>query len=525
MALPQSLPAKLVPVVALMLLACTDGTADDSGGIPLRADFVLTPGQVRVCQDPVAVPSWTDVGADWGLEGSPNPDGVHGEGGSLAVFDVDDDGDLDVVVGFTDDVPWLYRRSQEGFTREALPGFGPWLATTADVDGDGRLDLMFGGETPSLLLAQDGGFVEGTLPELPEATTLEGTVVKELSAGDVDGDGLVDLYAVVNTGQGDAPDEARADFLLRGDGSGSFAVDTDAIGLELAGRAGFDAAWFDWQQDGDLDLYVVEDMGHLHGANVLLAQQDGGLEDRSADCGCGITVSGMGLDIGDVSGDGLPDLYVAATGGNVLLESQPDGSYVDTTATRDVGVIDESWRMPWGALILDHDNDGHADLLVAQGDMWFDPTDDALPVEDLPLTLLAGDGEGFTDVGESRGLTALGSWRSAVAADHNGDGIQDLLVSQVVERPSLYLSDGCTEASWLAVEAPPHARVEVETATGVQTGWTTTASAYGAAGPPVAWFGLGTAEEVERLTVTLLDGRVSELTALTPNRRVVAEAP
>jgi hypothetical protein len=509
-------------VILWMLWACTDATLDDSGSVTLRPDFALQTGPVQSCDDPLPGPSYVEVGATWGLRGGPDPSAAHGEGGSLAVLDVDDDGDLDVVLGFTDDAPRLYRRDGDGFSEETLPGFGPWMATTADVDGDGTLDLLFGGPTPSLLLARDGGFEVGVLPELPDATTHEGTVVKELSAGDLDGDGAVDLYAVVNTGQPDAEDESRADFLLHGDGAGGFTVDEGAVPLALSGRSGFDATWLDWQQDGDLDVYVVQDMGNLYGGNVLHVNDGGVLSDGSEACDCGVTVSGMGLDVGDVNGDGLPDLYVAATGGNVLLESQPDGSLVDTTAARGAAVLDEPWRMPWGSLILDHDNDGLQDLLVAQGDLWFDPDDDTLPIEDLPLTLLSGDGEGFTDVSAALGLTTLGSWRSAVAADHNDDGVLDLLVSQVVERPSLYVSEGCTAAGWLAVEAPPHARVVVETERGRQTAWTTTESAYGAARPPVAWFGLGDAERVERLIVTLPDGRTSELTDLAPRRRVTA---
>ncbi len=154
--------------------------------------------------------------------------------------------------------------------------------------------------------------------------------------------------------------------------------------------------------------------------------------------------------------------------------------------------------------------------------MWFSPDDESMPIEDLTLVMLAGDGVSFEDVSASRGLDAPGSWRSLVATDHNGDGVLDLLASQVTERPSLWLSDGCTAPGWLAVEAPLHARVEVETSAGVQTAWVTTESAYGAARPPEAWFGLGAHQQVDRVTVTLLDGRSAWFEDLGARRRISA---
>ena len=144
-----------------------------------------------------------------------------------------------------------------------------------------------------------------------------------------------------------------------------------------------------------------------------------------------------------------------------------------------------------------------------------------VPETDMPANLLVGDGEAFTDMAPDLELDVLGSYRSAVAADHNGDGVLDLLLTQVVDAPRLWLSEGCTEAGWLAVEAPPGSRVTLEVGDRVYSELVTTCSAYGAAGPPEVHFGLGDAAQVDRLEVRLPDGRIGWLESVAPRQRVV----
>ena len=109
-----------------------------------------------------------------------------------------------------------------------------------------------------------------------------------------------------------------------------------------------------------------------------------------------------------------------------------------------------------------------------------------------------------------------------IANDHNDDGVLDLLITHVEDRPFLYLSDGCTEEAWLKVIAPTGSRVTVEAEGFVQSDWVSSESSYGGASEMAVHFGLGTAQEVSSLSVTLLDGRVYQSPAPFTARRTVS---
>jgi hypothetical protein len=121
------------------------------------------------------------------------------------------------------------------------------------------------------------------------------------------------------------------------------------------------------------------------------------------------------------------------------------------------------------------------------------------------------------------GLDTLGSWRSLVTLDDNGDGVLDVLVTDTVARPRFYVSEGCTVNAWLEVEAPVHSRVSVTSGGRTQTAWVTTESSYGAGRTPMVHFGLGAEEVVERLEVTAPGRKVLVATGIAGRRRVVVE--
>jgi hypothetical protein len=219
------------------------------------------------------------------------------------------------------------------------------------------------------------------------------------------------------------------------------------------------AALFDMDNDGFLDLYLVQS-GSLSnpsagGGNRLYRNRgDGTFEDVTERSGAGIRAYGMGVAAGDFDNDGYTDLYVTNYGSNVLLKNDGHGHFVDVTAR--AGVAGSGWST--SAAFVDYDGDGYLDLFVAHYLDWrpsaevecFSLTgvpDYCSPASyDLPsaATLYHNNGDGtFTDVSARSGIrSAVGNGLGVVAGDFDGDGRIDIFVANDRTPNHLWLNQG-----------------------------------------------------------------------------------
>jgi hypothetical protein len=488
----------------------------DSGPdpVPEVADSLKVElGETQACPAPQSSPHYQEQGLDLFIDTDdfvePAVDG-HVDGPSMAVGDVDGDGVLELAIMRMENGASDVYHYEVGRYR-ALPGeiYPARSGLFADINGDAILDLMVGGVTPySLSMKADKSWSFALWPALdPPEETETRSHVHDLSLADFDGDGVEDVF-VVRTAVPFGDGIARNDRILRLSVDGMEVV-MDAI-PELVGlRHGFDAISFDEDQDGDMDTYLVHDHGATVGPSTLLHNNDGVFEDAAETCFCTLQVSAKGVDIADIDHDGRPELFITGAPLNHLLSQTEDGwlDISDTSGIRE-GI---SHAAGWGGIFLDPDNDGQKDILLVQGDRW-NPGEVILPDGsearfDEPIHLLQQQAGHFSDIAHSLGLNAQGSFRAVLATDLNQDGIEDLLITQASLRTLVYLSEGCTAANWIEIDAPIGSKVSISSPSGTQTDWSRVGRGFQSTARTPLHFGLGDDAELNDISITLADGQ------------------
>jgi hypothetical protein len=333
-----------------------------------------------------------------------------------------------------------------------------------DVNGDGLPDLYFTSNLgANRLYLNRGGY------RFEDVTTKAGVAgpggwKTGVTMADVDGDGRLDIYVSTVSHLGVQGRNA----LLMNNGDGTFTDRAREYGVDLQGYS-TQAAFFDYDGDGDLDLFVLSYSSHadvasgasrrdVHSARGggRLYRNDGGhFVDVSAKAGIygGTDGFGLGLVVSDVNSDGCPDVYVANDfqENDFLYLNGCDGTFTESL-TRAMG---HTSRFSMGVDAADVNDDGRPDLFVA--DMLPDQESvlkSSASTEDMALfnrrlqagyhpqyernTLQLNRGDGrFSEIGFLTGMQATDwSW-APLFADLDNDGRKDLFVtSGIYRRPN-----------------------------------------------------------------------------------------
>ncbi|MBN01809.1 MAG: hypothetical protein CMJ77_22095 [Planctomycetaceae bacterium] len=328
----------------------------------------------------------------------------------LAVGDVNGDGLDDVYLcqpgGISGGLPnRLYLQQPDGTARDVSAEAGvDWLTEThsalfIDLDNDGDQDLV-AATMAGVIMAENNG--EGIFRPRQFKLIPDGPPIS-LAAADFDNDGDLDIYACCYarraTAEGmvrpvpyhDANNGSR-NVLLRNDRDWRFSNVTQQVGLDKSNRRfSLACAWEDFDNDGDQDLYVANDFGR----NNLYRNDDGIFTDVAAELGVEDMSAGMSVSWGDGNNDGWMDLYVSnmwsSAGNRIAFQRQ---------------FLEDSVTPETRGGFQRH----------ARGNSLF-------------TNLGAGDAPLFSDGSVSAGVTVGGWAWSSQFADINNDGWQDLIVA------------------------------------------------------------------------------------------------
>jgi hypothetical protein len=355
--------------------------------------------------------SFTDVTAQTGV-------GDTGYGMAAVAVDYDNDGDTDLYVGnYGPNV--LYRNNGDAtfsnVTTSARVGDDGWSAgcAFADYDGDGDLDLYVAN-----YLEYRPGDEEGSPTPYVTANLRN---LKDVKA-----------YA----GPLNFPPQSNR--LYRNNGDGTFDDVAKALGVDDPEGRGMGIGWSDYDNDGDVDLYVSDD----EGANSLFQNNgpwpggsfsDVGLISGTAYDADGSSQSTMGIAFGDYDNDGQMDLATTAFQGEVfsIYRNEGFGLFSDVAMATQTGGVTRTF-LGWGVCFLDVDADGLLDLFMATGHVQ-----DGIEEID-PSTTTAQQNLLFRNMGNGRfrdvthlagpGMTLHRQSRAAVVLDFDNDGDVDIAV-------------------------------------------------------------------------------------------------
>lgn len=356
----------------------------------------------------------------------------HFVGGGVAAFDCDGDALPELFAAGGASLAILFRNTSAGVvsfepeTPAELALTGLTGAYPLDVDSDGLVDLALLSTSKNMLM-RGLGDCRFALMDLPSAdrwttsfsaTWEDGNVWPTLAFGNY-----------VDRTDPNGPFEAcDVHTLYRPEGEAYGGPD-----LLAPGFCTLSMLFTDWNRTGRQDLRVSNDRHYYvrGGEEQLWAMQDAPTLYGESDGWLSHALWGMGIASRDITGDGLPDVYLTSMGDQRFQVRDGDGPTYNDAAydfglTAHVPFVGNDGRPStgWHAVFGDVQNDGLDDVFVTKGNVEQMPGS----AFDDPNNLLIREAEGFVERGDSAGVASMARSRGAAMADFNGDGLLDLAV-------------------------------------------------------------------------------------------------
>jgi hypothetical protein len=488
-------------------------------------------------------------------------------GGGAALFDYDNDGDLDVFfvqgtvlepgkAGSHPIVPPGGRLFRNDLTNGKprfvdvtaasgiqAAGYGMGVAT-GDFDNDGRVDLYILNFGSNQLWHNEGN---GTFTDVTRTANADDPRMSlSASFADLDGDGWLDVYVADYVDFsvdhnvacyaassrrdycGPSSFPATPDRLLHNKG-GTFEDASQRAGIAAKAGRGMGVVAADFDGDGQPDVFVAND-----GMENFLWHNRGNLTFEESALPAGVAVNGdgkvqanMGIAAGDYDDDGDLDLFVTHLNGetNTLWTNAGGGMFEDRTMQ--AGLAAPSLPFTgFGTAWIDYDNDGRLDLLSVNGAVRL-VNEQAQRGDPFPYAethqMFHNLGGRFTDVSREMGepFRRPEVGRGAAFGDIDNDGDTDVLIVNANGPARLLINEIGNRAPWLGLRLtgrPPNAKADRDmlgamagiVRKGASTLWRRAATdgSYASANDPRVLVGLGDASEVTEVRVKWPDGKL-----------------
>jgi hypothetical protein len=497
-------------------------------------------------------------------------------GSGAALFDFDGDDRLDIYLihngGPTGKKNQLFHQRADGTFEDVsagsgldVAGFGMGVAI-GDVNNDGRPDVVLTEYGRTRLFLNEG---KGKFRDISQEAGIDNPGWGTSAAFvDYDRDGWLDLvvtnYVDYNPTQRCGNQAGRPDYCnpnlfvptvtrlfhnRGGPGPVKFEDVTLKAGLGTGPANGLGVLCYDFDGDGWPDIFIASD-GQPN--RLWINQKNGTFKEEAvprglAYTGLGRTAANMGIALGDLDGDGLPDLFVThlTEESHTFWRQKPRGQFRDETVAH--GVIGTRWRgTGFGTVLADFNNDGWLDLALVNGRVSRrkEGQDEVARAAFWNLyaernQLLTNDGKGvLRDISAANPAFCgrANVARALVVGDIDNDGALDLLVTEVAGPARLLRNVVKERGNWLGVRAllpaqngidsPACSRdaygAEIRVTAGERSwlAWVNPGSSYLASCDARAHFGLGRVERLDEVRVRWPDGSEEVFPPPAVNQRV-----
>ncbi|WP_230080276.1 FG-GAP-like repeat-containing protein [Winogradskyella marina] len=375
--------------------------------------------------------------------------GVLQENNGVAVADYDGDNDLDIfVVAKAKDDPnnpktlsRLFQNNNDGTFTDVTEISGLVNLLSQDEGGseyfglDGNKSGAFWGDfnndgfpdlflTNSLKVQLWKNAGDGTFIDITEAAGFLPTNLCRYTGAtwfDYNNDGFLDIY--INDWNGCGSNQ-----LYKNNGDETFTDVTVSTGLFTSiGRPSFTALPFDFNEDGFMDLLVSNDLGK---PNYLYINSNGdSFLNEASSYGVNTMEDDMGITISDYNGDGSFDIFITAIDQNLFLHNNGDNTFIEIASQLDL--VNTGWS--WGARFSDFDLDGDEDLFIVNG---YDFGNRSAESNYYFRSLYDQGQDKFQDVSSELRLDEVTISVEAIDWDYDNDGDIDLFVTNS-DRPSI----------------------------------------------------------------------------------------